>query len=296
MADKSKDSISKKGHNILKMFDMGASSKVRGSGHLILNALRALTLVALLAVMVASWIMVVFSGITGQLFFFDMISHIFLFFIAVFLSISEVGLFKKFYTRNWPVLSPSHSLAWLGVAMIMVGCDVLGNLNKQVYSISNLGLPIWRMVLAAGILSIIFGFLNIIVSIIFRDGKNGINARQIRSDGNLAEPVNKENYYEEYPRQYAHSEPGSSYSVQETPGPLAGLGKRAKRATQFMSGGWRKSRPQISNPIIVDDVEPVGKGQWSDESRSSPISPNVQYPQEAHPANRAYSAAYMPKY
>ncbi|KAH8888209.1 hypothetical protein GQ53DRAFT_654643 [Thozetella sp. PMI_491] len=259
------------------MFNLGTNPKLRGSGHLILNALRALTLIALATVMAATWIMVVFSGLTGKLFFFDMISHIFVFFITVFLAISEVGLFKNFFLANWPVLSPSHSLAWLGLAMIVIGCDVLGNLNKDVYSIGNLGLPMWRMIMAAGILCITFGFFNIFASVVFRDGENGINARQIRSDGSLAAPINKEAFYDEQYSRHDDFSRSPSYQSREED-------SRGNRITRFFNvKNMRKSKIQISKPILHhDDME---RGSEDHGSRSSPIMPTLQRPPTAlHPA------------
>lgn len=45
--------------------------------------------------------------------------------------------------------------------MIIIGFNVLGNLNKTATSVENLGLPLWRVVIAGGILSAIMGFVNI---------------------------------------------------------------------------------------------------------------------------------------
>ncbi|KAK0704987.1 hypothetical protein B0H67DRAFT_649377 [Lasiosphaeris hirsuta] len=278
------------------MFNLGQNSKVRGSGHLILNALRALTIIGLAVVMVSCWAMIVLSGITHHFDFFDTISHFFIFAIAVFLVVSELNLFKNYFAENWPVLSPSHSLAWLGLAMVIMGCQLFGDLIKPAYTIGNLGLPMWRLVLAAGILSITFGFFNMIASVIFRDGKNGITARQIRSDGNLATPMNKETGYDDYP--YSNHDgysqrSGSFRRKEEQP-------SRAKRITQlFNVKNMRKSKLQISNPIINMHNADVERGGSSDHlnDRASPIIPAVQRPPTAlHPVftgNSRYSEAAM---
>ncbi|KAK3371753.1 hypothetical protein B0T24DRAFT_336334 [Lasiosphaeria ovina] len=160
------------------MFNLGENSKVRGSGHLILNAIRALTIVTLGTVMVACWAMIVLSGITAHFDFFDMISHFFIFVICIFLVISELGLFKRFFEKNWPVLSPSHSLMWLGLAILIIGCQLLADLTKPAYTLGNLGLSMYRLVLASGILCLIFGISNILVSIIFRDGTRDRQAEE----------------------------------------------------------------------------------------------------------------------
>jgi hypothetical protein len=48
------------------------------------------------------------------------------------------------------------------MAMIILGFNILGNLNKSATSVSNLGLPLWRIVIASGILSSLMGLFNII--------------------------------------------------------------------------------------------------------------------------------------
>jgi hypothetical protein len=93
----------------------------------------------------------------------------------------------------------------LGAAMLLLGNNVLGNLNKQATSQKSLGLAFWRIVIAAGIVVIIMGTINLFAvsialsldkqsfptkmyqSYIFRDTKIGLTARQVRSHGAVAE-------------------------------------------------------------------------------------------------------------
>ncbi|KAJ9165197.1 hypothetical protein NKR19_g566 [Coniochaeta hoffmannii] len=294
------------------MFNLGRNSKVRGSGHLILNVLRALTIIGLVAIMGSSWAMIVLSGLTGKFFFFDTISHFFVFLFAVFLTITEVNLFQRYFSDNWPVFSVSHSLAWLGVLMIVLGCQVLGNLDKDKYSRENLTLPIWRLVLASGILAITFGFINIVASIIFRDGNQGITARHIRKDGSLATADNKATMYDNYSardaysRDGAHSQPAASYH-QEREEVSA-----FRRATRMMNPmnlpknlNFRKSKiqphsekPVISKPILAQEPD-IERGRDSDDipmvqdDRRSPIVPAVQRPPTAlHPMHTGVSSVY----
>ncbi|KAK3321044.1 hypothetical protein B0T19DRAFT_256601 [Cercophora scortea] len=291
------------------MFNLGENSKVRGSGHLILNALRAFTIIGLVVVMAASWAMIILSGLTGNFSFFDTASHFFVFGIAVFLVISELGLLKKYYEKNWPVLSQSHSLAWLGFALVIMGCQVMGDLIKPAYTIDNLGLAMWRLVMAAGILSITHGVFNLVASVIFRDGTNGITARHIRADGNLAAPVNKGSFYDDYPQAYSHrdnySQGGSSVHAKEEEV------SAARRFTRMLNPknlpnfrDFRKSKMQISAPIVHpshdSDLE-SGDDRLSD--RQSPIMPAVQRPPTAlHPAytgvstSSRYSSAHMDRF
>lgn len=121
----------------------------------------------------------------------------------VFLVISECAIFKSWYQTNWPVLSNSHSFNFLGLAMVVLGINILGNLNKEATSQKSIGLPFWRVVIGSGIVVFTMGWINILVacysrlhkcerrlmmkqSIIFCDRKLGVTARQIRSKGLVA--------------------------------------------------------------------------------------------------------------
>lgn len=80
----------------------------------------------------------------------------------MFLIVSELSLFRGYFLRNWPLLSSEHGFVALALAMLMLGLDVLGNLNKEAESRKNLGLGFWRIVIGAGILIFILGFINLI--------------------------------------------------------------------------------------------------------------------------------------
>ena len=70
--------------------------------------------------------------------------------------------------------------------MVVMGCQVLGNLNEPAIRPGKIGQELYNLVLATGTLALTFGVANIASSILFADRKAGINARMIRSDGNLA--------------------------------------------------------------------------------------------------------------
>ncbi|KXX75995.1 hypothetical protein MMYC01_206923 [Madurella mycetomatis] len=284
------------------MFNFATNPKVMGSGHLALNALRVLTLITLGVMMASSWIMIAFSGINHHFQFFDAATHFFVFAICVVLVLSELNLkfTRNWFEINWPGLSPGHSLVWLGAVLIVIGCQIMGDLVKPAYTIETIGLTFWRVILAAGILSITFGFFNIIASIIYRDSSRGIYARGIRSDGSLAQPtLNSKNFYDGYPAtDYSSSHRDNfsqrSYSKEEVEEPSA-----VKRLTRvFNPRNFRKSRIQISKPIPQDvdvdvDCEPG-------LSRASPILPDVQRPPTAlHPAltgSSRYSEAHLDRF
>lgn len=46
--------------------------------------------------------------------------------------------------------------------MIVLGINMLGNLNKEAVSQESLGLAFWRVVIAAGILIFILGWMNLV--------------------------------------------------------------------------------------------------------------------------------------
>lgn len=46
--------------------------------------------------------------------------------------------------------------------MLILGFNILGNLNKGATSEEALGLPLWRIVIASGILSSVMGIANVI--------------------------------------------------------------------------------------------------------------------------------------
>lgn len=80
----------------------------------------------------------------------------------MFLLASELSLFRVFFARNWPLLSAAHGFVALALAMIVLGINMLGNLNKEATSQESLGLQFWRVVIASGILIFILGWLNLI--------------------------------------------------------------------------------------------------------------------------------------
>jgi len=279
-------------------FNPGQNPKVRGSGHLILNGLRVFTISGFILVMAACWAMIVIAGMKGNFSFFDTMSHFFIFVISIFLVISELGLFKPYFTNNWPVLSPSHSLAWLGVAMVVIGCQIMSDMTKPAFSIDGLGLEAHRLVLAAGILAITFGFFNLLASLIFRDSPNGISTRMIRSDGNLAAPAHtKESYLGYPPDDFSLSRSGSLRHQMDEQEEARGF----KRFTKFIPG-FRKSRIEISRPMPhsqehmppmpASDVDLERSGSnYDDEDtltdRRSPVMPGITRPDTAlHPMHR----------
>lgn len=172
------------------------------------------------------------------------------------------------------MLSENAGLSFLGVTMIVLGFDTLGNLNKPATSVQNLGLPLWRVVIAGGILSALLGLFNIIAGFIFCDRRNEITSRQVRSYG-AAIPKN--------------TLPKSSGSVSSTTSrrpaslvlPSYHENPNERRRSKFnFHLPLRASKIEISRPVATD---PEQFKKWED--RSSPIAPALQRPPTAmHPA------------
>ncbi|KAI4184848.1 MAG: hypothetical protein L6R41_004483 [Letrouitia leprolyta] len=157
-----------------------------GPGYIILNIIRAMNIIGLLAVIIGSFSMLVKTFIVSKFFFFDAVSHVITAALSMFLILTETSLFRGYFARNWPLLSPSHGFLTLGILMIIVGVSVLGNLNKEATSQKSLGTSYWRIVISSGILVLILGVANIFASYIFRQKKLGVTARQVRAYGAVA--------------------------------------------------------------------------------------------------------------
>lgn len=159
---------------------MALSSKsLAGPGYVILNGMRVMNIIGFLAVIAASVVMLVKTSVSSKFFFFDAVTHVLTAItsstyasgrarksitdtMTVFLLVSELSLFRGFFARNWPLLSPAHGFVTLALAMIVLGVNMLGNLNKGATSQESLGLAFWRIVISSGILVFILGWLNLV--------------------------------------------------------------------------------------------------------------------------------------
>ncbi|KAF2266620.1 hypothetical protein CC78DRAFT_577930 [Lojkania enalia] len=163
-----------------------SAEHLAGPGYIILNVLRAMNIITLLSVVASSVVMLVKTFIVSKFFFFDATSHVVTGLVGLFLVVSECSLFRGYFAQNWPLLSPSHGFVSLGFAMMVLGLNMLGNMNKEATSQESLGLPFWRLLVASGILAIIIGTFNVVASYIFRDKARHITARRVRSHGAIS--------------------------------------------------------------------------------------------------------------
>lgn len=264
------------------MFNLNADSKIRGPGFVVLNALRVLNVISLLLVAIASWVMLVMTVKTSNFFFFDGVSHFVTASISLFLIVSEVSLFKSYFAKCWPLLSNESGLVFLGLSMIALGFNILGNLNKAATSVQSLGLPLWRVVIASGILSSLAGLFNIIATCVFCNRRLGITGRQVRSHG-AAIPESKESV-------------GKTFSLNS--GSIRRAPSTILPTYNTTSDERRKSRFPFKFPIQISKPIPNDPNQFSkwEGDRSSPVAPDVQRPATAlHPINRQEPAPSYPR-
>lgn len=78
-----------------------------------------------------------------------------------FLIVSELSVFRAYFDRNWPLLGEDSGFVTLGATMVLLGISTLGELNNQSTRQKEIGLPFWKLILGAGVVSIVIGTLNI---------------------------------------------------------------------------------------------------------------------------------------
>ncbi|KAK5989339.1 hypothetical protein PT974_10854 [Cladobotryum mycophilum] len=257
-------------------------TSLRGVGMIILQALRVATVITLFTAGAACWILIINVDKHKPYFVFQCIS---LFFTSVFCSllvVSELAFaefIRVYLRRTWPVLSDHHGISWLGGGMLIIGCNVLGALNRSEEDSKKLNGPFSSLVLAAGILSFVFGVLNILCSFVWCDRKEGITSRDIRANGSLAQAQR------EYVPDYESSHTSSL--------------RNEKTRSKFKSMFWKKEeapqsagRPEISRPYYNHPTHDVERDAGLDD-RASPIIPTIKRPDTAlHPIHTRRSSKY----
>ncbi|KAI1418128.1 hypothetical protein F5Y13DRAFT_150629 [Hypoxylon sp. FL1857] len=251
------------------MFGVKKSSGFQGSAFIILQIIRCCNLAVLLAIIFVSGIMMYFAKMPNGFQFFNDISLAFVIGVAGILFWTElpINLGKRIIGQNWPVLGQDRGFTWLGIAMILMGCHLLGALSRDTYNNEDVPFQVWQAIMGAGIIAIAFGATNIIASLVFSNRASGVSAREVRNNGATTRDVNFTEEYESY----------RSNSIR----------KEKTRSKWFFGKG--ESKPKISHPI-TRDVEYGANDQLPIDDRSSPIIPDVKRPPTAlHPAYNAGS-------
>lgn len=276
----------------------------RGISMVILQVLRVFTIIGLGTVMAASWALTIKIDTGKPYFVFDAASLIFMSGIAFFLAVSELPIGKRFFETHWPAFSLKHGLGWLGLALLMIGCNILGKLNNSKTQPGDIGLPWWRLVLASGILNLVFGFLNIVATFALHDWLGGQNVRVIRTIGAAKVDSTKEG-------SLPYSRPGSPYSFEKNNKSVGGkiLGFALDRVRRKAGSSKEAPRPHISHPVSAHKYpEADAPSDYDDpEAQTSPIQPGITKPDNAfHPAfwkdqaprppSSLYSAAHRSRF
>lgn len=281
-----------------KMFGLFDLSSFRGIGMIVLQVLRGLTIIGLGAGIAASVVLIAKVDTNKAYWFFDAVSSTFTVLFSIFFIVTEVPMLKmlkRWIRTNWPTFSDMHGLVWLGIATFMIGCTILGKLTQPYASQKEMGMAMWQLVLAGGILNVVFGGLNIFASVVFWDRRNNINARDIRAHGSLAEN---------------HKDSASTFAGSYTASHHSPSLRKEKGRSKFVSMFWKKDepeaprefpRPNISGPIGAhQDIE--RDADVEHDKPRSPIDPNVTRPLSIyHPINGVrsssnYSVANMSRF
>ncbi|RAH74635.1 uncharacterized protein BO66DRAFT_407980 [Aspergillus aculeatinus CBS 121060] len=157
-----------------------------GPGYVILNAIRVINIIVFLDIIAASAVMLVKISLLTSFFFFEAVSRVATAGVSIFLIISELPILRAYFDRNWPLLGQESGFITLAIAMLVLGVGVLGDLNTKATSQESLGMPFWRLVLSAGILSMIMSVVNVAASFVFSDRDIGVSARHVRLYGAVA--------------------------------------------------------------------------------------------------------------
>lgn len=247
------------------MFNFKSSTGFQGSGYVVLNGLRAINIFVLAATAAACFLMMIFAKMPNAFQFFTDINLVFIACVCVLLIWTELpfAFGKEWIIRTWPVFGDAHGFIWFGLAMFLMGCHTLGELSNEPYTKKTIGTPIWRVIAASGCLSIAFGTINILASLLYSSRETGVNARQIRSKG-------------------ATSGSGLSYEEDSYSQRSDSIRKEKSKSQRFLG----KFKPSISRPIARhDDLEHGSHDEYPINDRSSPIVPQLQRPPTAlHPA------------
>lgn len=278
------------------MFGLFDLSSFRGIGMIVLQILRGMTIIGLGAGIAGSVVLIAKVDTGKAYWFFDAVSSTFTVLFSIFFIITEVPMLKmmkRWIRNNWPTFSDMHGLVWLGIATIMIGCTILGKLTQPYASQKEMGMAMWQLVLAGGILNFVNGGLNILASIVFWDRKNNINARDVRAHGSLAQ--NHKDSSSVLPG-------GGSYAGSSHHSPSL---RKEKGRSRFVSmfwkgdsnengngnGGKEFARPHISGPMPAhQDIE--RNADVDHDKPRSPIDPTVTRPDSIyHPINGVRSSS-----
>lgn len=250
-------------------------ANVAGAGYIVLGTVRVMNIISLLTVIGGSGVLLVKTFAISGFSFFAALSHVLRILVTLFLIITELNLFKPYFSRNWPLFSPRHGFVMLGLAQLFLGITVFSDLSRREARPAKLTMPFWRLTLAAGILMVVMAFINILCSYVFRDSRAGVTARMVRAHGAAAASKNQQYDVE---------------STMDSPHP-----NRATRYREFFLGRSKKNGGEKRTSLpsyestprrgmnISSPISPAASSKYSHYPRSNgPVSPEAA----VHPAER----------
>lgn len=159
----------------------------------ILNVFRAINILTILGCMFASVAIIIkTSDLTEKIGWFniaDLAEKVLIILFALFLLLTELPkVLSSYFARQWPSFSNYSGFFALSVAMLFLGIDVLSYLTKESTDEKHLGGDIYRVVQAAGVMCVIMAVVNVVATLVFKDRKRGLTARDVRSTRKTYQP------------------------------------------------------------------------------------------------------------
>ncbi|PWW75266.1 hypothetical protein C7212DRAFT_322689 [Tuber magnatum] len=167
-------------------------------GFYILNIIRCCSVISLLLAIVAASISLVKSFVVTKFYFFDAINNVFLSVFCGLLVMSEISVFQSYFDKRWPLLGSKSSLITIGVAQVVVGFFLLGNLNETAASKQNLGYSFNTLLTCAGVIVSFIGVVNFTASYVYSDSLTHTTARMARSRRRLIKAREQDRQHKEY--------------------------------------------------------------------------------------------------
>ena len=158
-----------------------------GVNYIILNVVRVLNILSIIACMIASASLLVKTAtLTDKIGWhniFDLGEKVLIILFALWLLITELPLrfLDSIIARKWPLLGFDSGFFPLACCLLFLGFDVLSYLAKSETNAETIGADFYRMVQAAGFMALVMTIVNVIVSFVCKDRRRGLNARQVRA-------------------------------------------------------------------------------------------------------------------
>lgn len=153
----------------------------------ILNTIRALNILSILAAILASvTLLLKTANLTSKIGYFnifDLIEKVFIILFAIFILLTEapiLPILSRLFESQCPCFAKRGGFLVLSGCLAFIGCDTLSYLAKAQTDEKTLGGDFYRMVQAAGCMCIIMAMVNVPATFVFKVRKAGLSARQVR--------------------------------------------------------------------------------------------------------------------